>query len=56
MVDVGNVGTVFCKTAKMKEDVRLCADALHATLPLQYRYLLLYKLFLFRRYSDPSGG
>jgi hypothetical protein len=44
-VDVGNVGAVFCKTAKMKEDVRLCTDALHATLPLQYRYLSLYKLF-----------
>jgi hypothetical protein len=40
-----NVGAVFCETAKMKEVVRLGADALHATLPLQYRYLSLYKLF-----------
>jgi hypothetical protein len=44
-IDLANVSAVFCETAKLKEVVRLCADALHSTLPLQYRYLTLYKLF-----------
>jgi hypothetical protein len=44
-VNVQNVQAVFCETANMKQIVRLCSDALHATLPLQYRYLSLYKIF-----------
>lgn len=44
-IDLDNVREVFCQTAKLRDIVRLCADALHGTLPLQYRYLTLYKLF-----------
>jgi hypothetical protein len=47
-VDLQNVRAVFCETAKQREHrevVRLCGDALHSTLPLEYRYLTLYKIF-----------
>lgn len=44
-INLDNVRAGFCQTAKLRALVRLCADALHGTLPLQYRYLTLYKLF-----------
>jgi hypothetical protein len=44
-IKVHNIATVFCNTSKLKEIVRLAADSQHPTLPIQYRYLTLYKIF-----------
>jgi hypothetical protein len=44
-INVDSIRATFCRTVKIKDVVKLCADAVNSALPLQYRYLSLYKLF-----------